>query len=192
MKSEVIEIKLPSHHTSDQAQREFEEERLQKALAHLEQTPHVILYPDPSTSAQRPSQDVHPLAQVSDQSGWSALAQAPQPQITLLDLTWGHSERILRSLPHLYSAPRVALSEAVLHAMNQLGLRAYQRLRTVNTQADHRYSTLEAGVAALASYDHILDPMMSLERALTRYHPLWERYLRWVDDESQRFQRSRS
>ena len=187
--ADILEVRLPSHHqevTSETSSLEYQ-------LRSLQSMQYTLLYPprNPERNSQKyeiqSGNGSHPIDH-------TRLDQYPKGQslqtLVILDLTWRQSTRVLLSVPHLYLAPRLSLSDEILDVLYVHQLKLYEKMRTVNIQRQTRCSTLEAGLAALLHYDYQMGQVSTLTEGLKRYESIWQNYKRWIDRLEVEFHRS--
>ena len=171
-----IVITLPSHHTPQpeniQSLHETLTANIYPRLTGLDRTAKtspLLLYPQKEQARTSPPIDLPDTI----------------TELIVLDMTWGHSERLMRTSPILSSLPRLSLTVCDLERLKNLsqteiGERpSFSELRGGKRRTEET-STLEATIYALIM---IQSARCSQHPAafFDHYAPLWESYERWIN-----------
>ena len=185
----TLMINLPSHHAPSDEQRE-------RFFRDLE-----FLYPHNDKQCQDHSENLitrsesrvttplllYPPQNLSSKTARSPLNLKGVQELVILDMTWGRSERLLKTAPKVAALPRLSLEPREIEIYRELSCRHSQaefRFSTLRSgkRRSEQISTLEATLFALikTEYEKFQGSLVDL---MSKYAPLWESYKHWLDDQ---------
>lgn len=182
---EKMLIKLPSHHLESSAQLH----QLYQSINELDLSNSIVLYPQTEDSLKHQKVHVNYDFTTTKNSGWLGKTIS-QRKLIVLDMTWGHSQRLMALSKALRSLPRLSLDHPLIQII---------KVHTdVLFHQAQEYKTLRSGqrkVAELNSFEATIMALMiseiqplskefelhnALQSRIHKYGTLWLSYERWL------------
>ena len=168
-------LNLASHHSPSDEQNELFRNAIDQIISPLSvksdpSKKPVLLYPITESSINR---SALPTSEIG-----------PHHRLIVLDMTWGHSERLLRSAPQVSSLARYSLHREEIESMRELTTRLgtekfnFSDLRSGKRRVD-QISTFEATLFSLVMIERAWSKQ-SPSALFRKYEPLWESYESWL------------
>ncbi|MAD61750.1 MAG: hypothetical protein CMH49_09630 [Myxococcales bacterium] len=174
-----IVISLPSHHIESSLQSEQWQQintLLEAELNHDHRK--VLLHPSPPqkliAKTNAPNLSSVPNCKAESMSNF-----------ILLDMTWGHSKRLLAQSPFLSHITRFALDLKVIRAIQTQLYNEYKSSKEAqNSQGNLKYSTIRSGKrkpTEINSFESVLYTLIDSNlMSLKQTWPIWTEYQRWL------------